>query len=69
MNGYFKDGRTACVYAYDSKGHRVFIFKGYFDWKRDRITLYPFSQVAPTSDKVEKTVLPISALKPEKSYT
>lgn len=62
LNGYFRDGQTASVYAYDSKGHRVFIFKGYFNWKKNQITLYPFTKLAPTSDRIEKTVIPIGSL-------
>ncbi len=62
IDGYYKDGSTACVYGYDSRGHKVMIFKGYFNHRRNTITLYPFSRLAPTSDTVTKVTIPISRL-------
>ena len=62
MNGYYKGGRVACVYGYDKSGHRVMIYKGYFNSKGDMITLYPFTRIAPTSDIIEKVTIPVTRL-------
>lgn len=62
IDGYYKDGKTACVYGYDSRGHKVMIYKGYFNTKGDMITLYPFTRLAPTSDAVVKVTIPVYRL-------
>lgn len=67
MNGYYRDrgGTVACVYGYDSGGHRVMIYKGYFNYKNNTVTLYPFCRLAPTADTVGKVVLPLMKLERE----
>ena len=64
LDGYYKND-VACVYGYDSKGHRVMIYKGYFNHKKGTITLYPFSRLAPTTDRVGKITIPIMKLQKE----
>lgn len=61
LNGYYKND-VACVYGYNRAGHRVMIYKGYFNWKRNTITLYPFTRLIPTSEPCEKVTIPISKL-------
>ena len=61
MDGYYKND-VACVYGYDSKGHKVMIYKGYFNYKQNTVTLYPFSRLAPTSDPIAKVTIPITKL-------
>ena len=61
MNGYYKND-VACVYGYDSKGHRVMIYKGYFNYRQNTVTLYPFTRLAPTSDPIAKVTIPITKL-------
>lgn len=62
MDGYYKGGSAACVYGYDSRGHKVMIYKGYFNSKGDMITLYPYSRLAPTSDTIQKVTIPVFKL-------
>lgn len=62
FDSFYPNG-AACVYGCDSNGCRVMIFKGYFDYKRNTVTLYPFSRLAPTSENVRKITIPMNQLK------
>ena len=62
FDSFYPNG-AACVYSYDRHGCRVMIFKGYFDDKRNTITLYPFRRLTPTSETVGKITIPITQLK------
>ena len=66
LNGYYPND-VACVYGYDSRGHRVMIYKGYFNYKRGTITLYPFSRLVPSSESFGKVTIPIAKLGKEKN--
>ena len=64
LNGYYKND-VACVYGYDSGGHRVMIYKGYFNYRKNTVTLYPFTRLAPTSDPINKVTISIMQLQKE----
>ena len=64
LNGYYKND-VACVYGYDSNGHKVMIYKGYFNYKQGTVTLYPFTRLAPTSEEIRKVTIPMRELKRE----
>lgn len=64
LEGYYAND-AACVYGYDSGGHRVMIYKGYFNYKKNTVTLYPFSRLAPTSEPIKKVTIPMAELQRE----
>ena len=64
LNGYYKND-VACVYGYDSQGVRTAIFKGYFNYKANTVTLYPHARLRATSDPIGKVTIPMRLLEKE----
>ena len=61
LDGYYPND-AARVYGYDSKGVRAVIYKGYFNYKQNTVTLYPHARLRATADTVAKVTIPISRL-------
>ena len=64
LDGYFPND-VARVYGYDSKGVRAAIFKGYFNYKKNTVTLYPHALLRATTDTIGKVTIPIMKLQRE----
>ena len=62
QEGYHRDG-SLCVYAYDDNGTKIAIFRGFYDARRDVVTLYPKCCLVPTRENLEKRTIPVSMLK------
>ena len=64
LDGYYPND-VARVYGYDSQGVRTAIFKGYFNYKANTVTLYPHARLRATSDPIGKVTIPMTQLQKE----
>lgn len=60
-DGYYADG-SLVVYGYDDYKSKVAIFRGFVDYRRNVVTLYPKVCFIPTKENIGKLKISISEL-------
>lgn len=60
-DGYHKDG-SMCVIGYDDNGAKIAIFRGFYDDRKNVVTIYPKCCLVPTRENLGKRSIPASLL-------
>lgn len=61
-DGYHRDG-SMCVYGYDDRNQKVAIFRGFPNYSRNTVVLYPLSRLVATKENMGKQEISLFILK------